>query len=190
MKSIAIFASGKGSNAKNIIQYFKNNNKIKIALIVASHRGAGVLDIATEEKIPSYILDKKEYFGTGEQLQQKLMKYNIDGIVLAGFHWLIPLYLIENFPHKIINIHPALLPKYGGKGMYGMHVHDAVWKNKEKITGITVHEVNAKYDEGQIVFQASTTIDPMDMPLEIAQKVHILEYKHFPMIIENYFSKI
>jgi phosphoribosylglycinamide formyltransferase-1 len=190
MKSLAIFASGKGSNAKNIIQYFKKNKGIKIALIVSSHKEAGVLDIAKEEKIPAYILDKKEYYGTGDQLLDMLNAYAVDGIILAGFLWLVPMYLIECYLHKIINIHPALLPKYGGKGMYGMHVHEAIWKNKEKITGITIHEVNARYDEGKIIFQASIRLDPFDTPHDIAQKVHQLEYQHFPKVIEDYFSTI
>ena len=190
MKSLAVFAPGKGSNAKNIIQYFKSNKDLKIGLIISSNKEAGVVTIAQNEKIPVYILDKKEYYGTGEELLQILSRNKIDGIVLAGFLWLIPLYLIESYPHKIINIHPALLPKYGGKGMYGMHVHEAVWKNKEKFTGITIHEVNARYDEGKILFQATSPIDQGDTPHDIAQKVHLLEYKHFPKVIEDYFTRI
>ncbi len=189
-KSLAIFASGKGSNAKNIIQYFKNNKDLKIALIVSSHKEAGVLALAREEKIPAYILDKKEYYGTGEHLIRELNNHRVDGIILAGFLWLVPMYLIEGYPRKIINIHPSLLPKYGGKGMYGMHVHEAVWKNKEKMTGITIHEINTRYDEGKIIFQASIMLDPLDTPHDIAQKVHHLEYKHFPKVIEDYFVRI
>jgi len=190
MKSLAIFASGKGSNTKNIIRYFKNSKDIKITLIVSSHKEAGVLDIANEEKIPAYILDKKEYYGTGDQLLRVLAKHEVDGIILAGFLWLVPLYLIENYPQKIINLHPAILPKYGGKGMYGMHVHEAVWKNKEKVTGITIHEVNARYDEGKIIFQVNCRIDAKDTPHDIAHKVHQLEHRHFPKVIEDYFVKI
>lgn len=188
MKSLAIFASGRGSNAKNIIRYFRQSKDISIRLIVSSHAEAGVLDIAREEGIPFLVLDKKEYYGSGEGLMKALSKHQIDGIVLAGFLWLVPTYLIERFPHALINIHPALLPKYGGKGMYGMHVHEAVWKNKENHTGITIHEVNERYDEGKILFQATCTLSPLDMPEDIAWKVHELEYEHYPRVIGEYFG--
>ncbi len=187
MKSLAIFASGRGSNAKNIIRYFRQSKDISIRLIVSSHAEAGVLDIAREEGIPFLVLDKKEYYGSGESLMKALSKHQIDGIVLAGFLWLVPTYLIERFPHALINIHPALLPKYGGKGMYGMHVHEAVWKNKENHTGITIHEVNERYDEGKILFQATCVLSPLDMPEDIARKVHELEYEHYPRVIGEYF---
>lgn len=188
MKSLAIFASGRGSNAKNIIQYFRHSKDIRIRLIVSSHEKAGVLDIAREEGIPFVVLDKKEYYGSGESLMKTLSKYQIEGIVLAGFLWLIPTYLIERYPHAMINIHPALLPKYGGRGMYGMFVHEAVWKNQEKLTGITIHELNERYDEGKTLFQATCALSPQDMPEDIAQKVHELEYEHYPRVIEEYFS--
>lgn len=188
MKSLAIFASGRGSNAKNIIHYFRQSKDLRIRLIVSSHGKAGVLDIAREEGIPFLVLDKKEYYGSGEGLMKALSKYQIEGIVLAGFLWLVPTYLIERFPHAMINIHPALLPKYGGRGMYGMHVHEAVWKNKENHTGITIHELNERYDEGKVLFQATCALSPLDMPEDIAQKVHELEYEHYPRVIEEYFS--
>ncbi len=188
MKSLAIFASGRGSNAKNIIRYFRQSKDLRIRLIVSSHEKAGVLDIAREEGIPFLVLDKKEYYGSGEGLMKVLSKYQIDGIVLAGFLWLVPTYLIERFPHAMINIHPALLPKYGGRGMYGMYVHEAVWKNKENHTGITIHELNERYDEGKTLFQATCALSPQDMPEDIAQKVHELEYEHYPRVIEEYFS--
>jgi len=188
VKSLAIFASGRGSNAQNIIRYFRQSKSIRIRLIVSSHEKAGVLDIARNEGIPSLVLDKKEYYGSGESLVKSLTDYQIDGIVLAGFLWLVPTYLIENYPHAIINIHPALLPKYGGKGMYGMHVHEAVWKNKENHTGITIHEVNERYDEGKTLFQATCPLSPQDLPEEIARKVHELEYAHYPRVIEEYFN--
>lgn len=187
MKSLAIFASGRGSNAKNIIRYFRQSKDLRIRLIVSSHEKAGVLDIAREEGIPFLVLDKKEYYGSGEGLMEVLSKYQIDGIVLAGFLWLVPTYLIERFPHAMINIHPALLPKYGGRGMYGMYVHEAVWKNKENHTGITIHELNERYDEGKTLFQATCALSPQDMPEDIAQKVHELEYEHYPRVIEEYF---
>ena len=189
MKSLAIFASGRGSNAKNIIRYFRQSKDLRIRLIVSSHEKAGVLDIAREEGIPFQVLDKKEYYGSGEGLMKTLSKYQIEGIVLAGFLWLVPTYLIERFPHAMINIHPALLPKYGGRGMYGMYVHEAVWKNKEKYTGITIHELNERYDEGKTLFQATCALSPQDMPEDIAQKVHELEYEHYPRVIEEYFGR-
>ncbi|MEP7269183.1 MAG: phosphoribosylglycinamide formyltransferase [Saprospiraceae bacterium] len=189
MKSLAIFASGKGSNALNMIEYFRDNKKVNVTLIVSSNKDAGVLQIAKKNKVPAVVLDKKEYYGSGEKLIQVLKKYRIDGIVLAGFLWLIPEYLIFQFPGRIINIHPALLPKYGGKGMYGMYVHEAVWKNREKKSGITIHEVDTHYDEGNIIFQATCTIDKADTPYEIAQKVQTLEYEHFPKVIEDFFIK-
>ena len=188
MKSLAIFASGRGSNAKNIIRYFRQSKDLRIRLIVSSHEKAGVLDIAREEGIPFQVLDKKEYYGSGEGLMKTLSKYQIEGIVLAGFLWLVPTYLIERFPHAMINIHPALLPKYGGRGMYGMYVHEAVWKNKENHTGITIHELNERYDEGKTLFQATCVLSPQDMPDDIAQKVHELEYEHYPRVIEEYFT--
>ena len=187
--SLAIFASGKGSNAKNLISYLHKKRLLKIGLIVSSHKEAGVIEIAKKENIQHYILDKKEYYGSGDQLIKVLSDHKIDGIVLAGFIWLIPEYLLSLFPHRIINIHPALLPKYGGKGMYGAHVHEAVWNNKESKTGITIHEVNDHYDEGKIIFQASCEIDKSDLPIDIAQKVHQLEYDHYPRIIESLFTK-
>ncbi|MBK6817119.1 MAG: phosphoribosylglycinamide formyltransferase [Saprospiraceae bacterium] len=188
MKSIAIFASGKGSNAKKIIDHFKLHPTIKIGLIVSSHKEAGVLDIAKSAGIPYLVLDRKSYYGSGESLLKKLKEHAIYGIVLAGFLWLVPEYLIARFDKKIINIHPALLPKYGGKGMYGMHVHEAVWKNEERYTGITIHEVNQRFDEGRIIFQAKCEVDKLDTPIDIAGKVHLLEYEHYPAVIEAYFN--
>lgn len=187
MKQLAIFASGQGTNAKNIIDYFKGHPDLAIGLIVSSQAKAGVLEVAARAGIPSMILDKKEYYGSGDELQRTLHAYNIKGIVLAGFLWLIPSYLLERYENEMINIHPALLPKYGGKGMYGMHVHQAVWSNRDQVTGITIHEVNAHYDEGRIIFQARCPVAPEDTPDDIAQKVHQLEYKHYPPVIEDYF---
>jgi phosphoribosylglycinamide formyltransferase-1 len=188
MKSIAIFASGKGSNAKNIIKFFKDHPSIEIKLLVSSHKDAGVIQVAKAAHLPFYILDKKEYYGSGDHLVIELKNNNIDGIVLAGFIWLIPEYLIELYPQGIINIHPALLPKYGGKGMYGSHVHEAVWKNHESMSGITIHEVNSSYDEGKIIFQTTCALNKEDMPDDIALKVHALEYAYYPKIIESYFN--
>lgn len=187
MKNIAIFASGQGTNAKNIIHYFKGHDQLAIALIVSSNPKAGVLEVAAQAGIPSIILDKKEYYGSGEALRRSLDHHDIDGIVLAGFLWLIPAYLLEKYGRAVINIHPALLPKYGGKGMYGMHVHQTVWANREPISGITIHEVNPHYDEGNIIFQATCKVSTLDTPDDIAQKIHQLEYIHYPKVIEKYF---
>jgi phosphoribosylglycinamide formyltransferase 1 len=188
MKSLALFASGKGSNAKNIISFFKDHPSIRISLVVSSHKEAGVIEVARKAHVPCHILDKKEYYGSGDHLMKLLEDKKIDGIVLAGFIWLIPLYLIERYPDAIINIHPALLPAYGGKGMFGFNVHEAVWSNKEKKSGITIHQVNAHYDDGKIIFQTMCSLDPMDTPTDIAQKVQQLEYAHYPKVIESYFS--
>lgn len=187
MRQLAIFASGQGTNAKNIIQYFKGHPHLKIGLIVSSHSKAGVLEVSAQAGIPYVVLDKKEYYGSGDEILRVLSTHHIDGIVLAGFLWLVPSYILERYDHSIINIHPALLPKYGGKGMYGMRVHQAVWANHETITGITIHEVNAQYDEGKTIFQAKCPVMPLDTPEDIAHKVHQLEYTHYPKVIEGYF---
>ncbi len=188
MKTLAIFASGKGSNTKNLIHYFDRHPKIQIGLIVSSHQDAGVIAISKSAHIPTFVLDRSSYYGSGEQLLNKLDELKIDGIVLAGFIWLIPTYLIEKYPDRIINVHPALLPSYGGKGMYSMKVHEAVWTHREKQTGISIHLVNEHYDEGKIIFQAHCTIEPQDLPLDIAQKVHALEFHYLPKVIESHFA--
>jgi phosphoribosylglycinamide formyltransferase 1 len=184
MTQLAIFASGTGTNAQNIIQYFRHHPEIKISLIVSNKPGAGVLAIAEKEDIPSLLIEKEPFFrGTAyvDQLQAK----KIDLIVLAGFLWKIPQALVKAYPGRIVNIHPALLPKYGGKGMYGRFVHEAVIAASDKETGITVHYVDEQYDHGQPIFQARVTVEPGDTPETLAQKVHFLEYEHFPKIIEQ-----
>src|SRR4026209_2896885 len=159
MKQIAIFASGAGSNAKNIIEYLdkKNNSSAKISLIVCNKPGAGVLNIAAHNNIPSIIIDKEKFFH-GSGYVDELKAANIDFIVLAGFLWKIPSALIKSYHGKMINIHPALLPKYGGKGMYGRFVHEAVLANKEKESGITIHYVDEVYENGQIILQATCVV--------------------------------
>ena len=184
MIKIAIFASGKGSNAQQIIHYFKGNNMVEIVLIVSSKKDAGVLDIAEEAKIPSIVLDKNTFLTTHYYVDL-LKEKGIDFIILAGFLWKIPINLIQSFPHKIINIHPALLPKYGGKGMYGHFVHEAVIAAKEKQSGITIHYVDEHYDHGASIFQAFCEIDDNDTPDTLADKIHLLEHSHFPVIIEK-----
>ncbi|GAB4260698.1 MAG: phosphoribosylglycinamide formyltransferase [Vicingaceae bacterium] len=184
VKKIAVFASGSGSNAENLYHYFSKNDRIKIALIVTNNPKAYVINRAKRLHIP-YLIINKEALGTNNFFE-KLNSYGITHIVLAGFLLKIPEALIKVFPNKIINIHPSLLPKYGGKGMYGSHVHEAVIKNKEKESGITIHLVNEKYDDGKILFQANCLIDEKETPESLAQKIHELEYKYFPKVVEEY----
>ncbi|MEN8138322.1 MAG: phosphoribosylglycinamide formyltransferase [Bacteroidota bacterium] len=188
MTRIAIFASGSGSNAQNIAEYFRNNPNIDISLILANKADAYVLERAENLKIDSFVFSNKELQNT-EIVLEKLLEYRIDFIVLAGFLLKVPDYLTEAFPNKIVNIHPALLPKYGGKGMYGMNVHNAVVENKEEESGITIHYVNENYDEGQIIFQATIPVLPEDTPDDVASKIHDLEYDNFPKIIEQVINK-
>ncbi|MEL4306843.1 phosphoribosylglycinamide formyltransferase [Joostella sp. CR20] len=183
MKSIVIFASGSGTNAENIIKYFENSTTASVTMVLSNKKEAKVLDRANNYK-KSAISFNKTAFSNGH-IVELLTTLNPDLIVLAGFLWKIPADLIAAFPNKIINIHPALLPNYGGKGMYGMHVHEAVVANKETESGITIHYVNENYDEGNIIFQAKTTVTPTDTAEDVAQKIHQLEYEHFPKIIEK-----
>jgi phosphoribosylglycinamide formyltransferase-1 len=178
---VAIFASGKGSNAQRIIDHFVSSQTVDIALIVCNKPGAGVLEIGKKENIPFLIIDKEQFF-RGDGYVDELKRYKIDFIVLAGFLWKIPVSVIEAYRGKIINIHPALLPKFGGKGMYGMHVHEAVIAAGEKETGISIHYVDEVYDHGQIIFQA---IDKTDTPGTLAEKIHRLEHDNYPLVIEN-----
>lgn len=185
MKSrIAIFASGNGSNAENIIQHFEKHPKIEVAMVLSNHAHAKVLSRAAKYKVPSMVFDRHSFYHDTMVLSA-LQQNQIDWVVLAGFMWLVPSYLIAAYPNKILNIHPALLPAYGGKGMYGDRVHKAVKKAGESQTGISIHYVNEAYDEGQIIFQATTNILPQEGAEEIAQKVHALEYAHYPTVIEH-----
>jgi phosphoribosylglycinamide formyltransferase-1 len=189
MKNIAIFASGSGTNAENIINYFSTKKSAKVALVLSNRRDAFVLERAARLNVPSYFFDRFEFYGT-EGVLGYLISHNIDFIVLAGFLWLIPENILEHYKKKIVNIHPALLPKYGGKGMFGDRVHRAVLNNKESISGITIHYVNESYDKGDIIFQDHCRVDPSDTPDTLAQKVHSLEYKHYPRIIEEMVLKL
>lgn len=184
MKQIAIFASGAGSNAKNIIEYLdrKSNSSVKVGLIVCNKQGAGVLHIAENKNIPSLIIDKEKFF-RGNGYVDELRAANIDFIVLAGFLWKIPSALITAFHGQIINIHPALLPKYGGKGMYGRFVHEAVLANKENESGITIHYVDEVYDNGQIILQATCIVTENDNPDTLEKTVQGLEHRHFPAAV-------
>ena len=181
---LAIFASGAGSNAQNIIDHFRTHLFIKISLVVCNKSGAGVLTIAEKENIPSLLIEKERFF-RGDAYLKELREEKIDFIVLAGFLWKIPLTLLRNYPGKMINIHPALLPKYGGKGMFGHYVHQAVVAAKEKETGITIHYVDELYDHGMIIFQAKCVVEENDNPEMVAQKIHLLEHAHYPRIIEQ-----
>lgn len=186
--SIAIFASGAGSNARKIIEHLRDHDSIRVALIVCNKPGAGVLAIADEYGIDTLLIEKERFF-RGDAYMPELAARNIGFIVLAGFLWKIPGALILAYPRKIINIHPALLPGYGGKGMYGMHVHEAVIAAGEKESGITIHYVNEKFDEGEHIFQSSCPIEQADTPESLAQKIHALEHLHFPIVIEKVILK-
>lgn len=182
--NIAIFASGAGSNAQKIIDHFRNHPTIKIKLIVCNKEGAGVLSIAKKEHVSSLLIDKERFF-RGDAFVTDLQAQAIDFVVLAGFLWKIPVKLIQAYPNKIINIHPALLPKYGGKGMYGNFVHEAVIAAKETESGITIHYVDELYDHGGVIFQASCALDETDTPETLAKKIHALEHLHYPRIVEE-----
>ncbi len=185
LKRIAIFATGSGSNAEAIMRYFQNNADIEISLLLSNKAEAGALTHAKNYGVPSVVFNRATFFET-EEILEKLQEAQIDLIVLAGFLWKIPAYLIAAYPNKIINIHPALLPKFGGKGMYGMHVHEAVKAAGEKESGITIHLVNEHYDEGTILLQEKVDILPEDTASTIAKKVLQLEHAHLSPLIEKY----
>ena len=184
MKRIAIFASGTGTNARKIIEHFQNHPEIEVALVVTNNSTAGVLEVARSFQIPTRIISKKELMAS-EVLLEELRDLNIYMVVLAGFLLLIPGYLVEAFSGRLINIHPALLPKFGGKGMYGMNVHKAVVDAGETESGITIHHVNLRYDEGATIFQARCDVTPDDTPESVSQKVRVLEHQHFPVVLES-----
>ncbi|TCI84974.1 phosphoribosylglycinamide formyltransferase [Tenacibaculum sp. M341] len=183
MKRIVIFASGSGSNAENIISFFQTKTTATVTHVLTNKQHAKVLGRCKRLGVSSLVFDRNDFTETDKVLD--FLKKEADYIILAGFLWRIPAKIVEAFQGKIINIHPALLPKYGGKGMYGMHVHRAIRENNEEETGITIHFVNENYDEGAIIFQAKTAIMEQDSPKDIAQKVHELEYQYFPETIEK-----
>ena len=183
MINISIFASGSGTNAEKIYEYFKDTNKVKIDTIVVSNPKAGILERSKNWGVEYIILDKNE-FNTSSSLAEKLIEKNTGLIVLAGFLWLIPQSITQAFPGKIINIHPSLLPKYGGKGMYGAKVHEAVFNANESLSGITIHYVNEEYDKGAIILQRSCSVIGLN-PSEIALEVQKLEHRYFPIVIEE-----
>ncbi|PZX51325.1 phosphoribosylglycinamide formyltransferase [Algoriphagus chordae] len=183
MKRLAILASGSGSNAEKIMEHFQNSEIAEIALVASNKADAFVLERAKKFEVPTFTFSRKEM--DAGVLLEKLQEENIDWVILAGFLLKIPVELTRAFPDRMVNIHPALLPKYGGKGMYGSFVHEAVKAAGDSETGITIHLVNENYDEGRIVFQASTPLTSEDTPDSIADKVHALEHKHFPEVIEG-----
>lgn len=184
MVNLAIFASGSGSNAENIADYFLDSKLIHVSLIVTNNQNAGVIDRAIRLGIPVVVFSKQDFFAASKVIDI-LHEYQIDHIVLAGFLLLVPEKLILAFLGKIINIHPALLPHHGGKGFYGNKVHEHVIASNSPISGITIHHVNEKFDEGEIIFQAACCVDKNDSPLDLANKIHQLEYSYFPVVIEK-----
>ena len=184
MTRIAIFASGSGSNAENIIRYFSDKECAKVVLVLSNRASSGVLIRAQSHNVPTFIFTKND-LNERSKVHKMLKHYNADMIVLAGFLLKIPLNMIKAYPNSILNIHPALLPKFGGKGMYGMNVHKAVVENNEQKSGITIHYVNENYDEGDIIFQAQCDIDKHDLPEDVKRKVQALELCHFPSVIES-----
>ena len=183
-KTIVFFASGSGSNVENIVTYFRSKGADIQFYILSNNPEAKVFDRAKTLDVPIELFDRNAFKETGEVLA-KIKSWKPDLIVLAGFLWLMPEDIVKEYPNKIINIHPALLPKFGGKGMYGMKVHSAVVEGKEKETGITIHYVNEHYDEGRVILQEFCSIDEFDSPQSVAEKVHQLEYKHLPKVIEK-----
>lgn len=183
MKKIVLFASGNGTNAENIIAHFKKSSQGTVVSVFVNNPRAKVIERAQNHGVKSVLFDR-EQLNNGFVLE-KLNEIQPDLIVLAGFLWMFPANIIKEYPNKVINIHPALLPKYGGKGMYGMNVHKAVLENKEQETGITIHFVNEHYDEGEFIFQQATNIEDCKTADEIAAKIHELEQKYFPQVIET-----
>lgn len=184
IRRIAIFASGAGSNAAKIIEHLQKKQHIQVALIVCNKPEAGVLNIAKANNIETLLIEKEIFF-RGDAYVKTLKEKNIDFLVLAGFLWKVPAALIQAYPNKIINIHPALLPKYGGKGMYGHFVHEAVVASGDTESGITIHYVNENFDEGKHIFQASCAVSKDDTPSTVAAKIHQLEHQHFPRVVEE-----
>jgi len=181
---LAVFASGAGSNAKKIIEYFGKSNAVEVALIVCNKPDAGVLVIAEISNIPYILIDKERFF-RGDHYIDELKKEEIDFIILAGFLWKLPSELIKAYPNKIINIHPALLPKYGGKGMYGQFVHETVIKAEEKESGISIHYVDEQYDHGEVICQVACDVNETDDKDSLAKKIHALEHANYPAVIEK-----
>ena len=188
MKRIAIFASGSGTNAQNIINFFSDDSQVEVSLLLSNNANALALERAKTLGVETVVFNKEQLLSPSGVLKI-LQKFSIDFIVLAGFLWKIPKILIDLFEGQIVNIHPALLPKFGGKGMFGTNVHAAVLKSDEKKSGITIHYVNNQYDKGVVIFQAECIILPQDTPESLADKIHDLEIKHFPKVIKSLLEK-
>lgn len=180
--NIAIFASGTGTNAQRIIEYFRTDSAIKVSLVVCNKTNAGAISIAQKENVPVLLLHKEHFLNTG--YVKELREHNIGFIILAGFLWQLPSILIKCYSDKILNIHPALLPAYGGKGMYGSFVHEAVIKNNNRQSGITIHFVDEEYDNGRIIFQATCNLIDNETASSLSEKIHLLEHAHYPVMIE------
>lgn len=189
MKRIAIFASGSGSNAQRIMEHFKRNKEMEVALVLCNKPDAYVLQRADNFEVPTHVFTKDELLHTNS-IDNLLKNLEIDILVLAGFMWLLPERFIQNYPKRIVNIHPALLPKHGGAGMYGRKVHESVLKSKDPETGITIHYVNENFDEGEIIYQSRCNVDKNDDLEKLAYKVHQLEHIHYPKIIEDLLKKL
>lgn len=189
MKRIAIFASGSGSNAQRIMEHFKRNKEMEVALVLCNKSDAYVLQRADNFEVPTHVFTKEELLHTNS-IDNLLKNLEIDLIVLAGFMWLLPERFIQKYPKRIVNIHPALLPNYGGAGMFGRKVHEAVLNAKDSETGITIHYVNENFDEGEIIYQSKCSIEKTDDVEKLAYKVHQLEHIHYPKIIEDLLKKL
>jgi phosphoribosylglycinamide formyltransferase-1 len=188
-KKIAIFASGSGTNAENLAKYFEHRDDVTVACVLSNNKDAYVLERAHKLHIPTKVFTRDEFYAT-HQIVDLLKELSIDLIVLAGFLWLVPSQLVAAYPKRIVNIHPALLPKYGGKGMYGQRVHQSVVDHHETESGITIHYVNEHYDDGDIIYQARCTVLSSDTADDVAKKVHQLEYAHFPQVIDMVLKQI
>ncbi len=189
LKQVAIFASGNGSNAKKIIRDFRQNDVAKVSLLVCNRPNAGAVTIAKNENVKVLLINKEKFFNQDGYVPE-IKELGIDLIVLAGFLWKIPVFLIEAFPNRIINIHPALLPKFGGKGMYGLKVHGAVLAAGETVSGITIHYVDEQYDNGTVIFQATCPVLPTDQPETLADRIHALEHANYSRVIASVLEKL
>jgi phosphoribosylglycinamide formyltransferase 1 len=189
LKRIAIFASGSGSNAQRIMEHFKRNKEMEVALVLCNKPDAYVLQRADNFEVPTHVFNKEELYHTNS-IDNLMKNLEIDLIVLAGFMWLIPERIIQAYSKRIVNIHPALLPKFGGEGMYGKKVHEAVLQSGDTETGISIHYVNEQFDEGEIIYQSRCLIDTNDDAEKLAYKVHQLEHQHYPKIIEDLLKKL
>lgn len=185
MRRIAILASGTGSNARKIVEHLKDSEHIEVALIASNKSKAKVLDMAKDHEIPTCVISRDDFYHNGT-FAERLKNENIGWIILAGFLWLVPEDLVKQYPNRIVNIHPALLPQYGGKGMYGMNVHRAVKEAQEAQSGMTIHLVNEKYDDGEYLFQASVDLNRDDTAEDIASKVLQLEHQYYPTVVEGW----